>query len=98
MKLKLKEIVDQIGAVKAQLATLKREEERLTGMLKDKGDGSYEGILFRCTVSTYERGTLDKDAVIAELGQKWVEKHTLYTDVTKCICVARTGEKVKEAA
>lgn len=84
-------VVDKLGFLKAQIADLEARERELKDALIAAGDGSYEGVVFRATVSTFERAQLDKEAVIAELGAKWVRKHSSVTDVTVVNCRARTG-------
>jgi hypothetical protein len=84
--------IDRLGVIKAQLAELKREEEELKTVLVECGPGAYEGDLYRATVSTSERETLDMAAVREHLSRQFIQAHTNVTSVTAVRVVARTGK------
>ena len=89
--------IDRLGNVKAQIASLKREEEELKAVLIEQGPGAYEGDTWRATVSEAERETLDMEAVRAKLSAQFVRAHTIVTPVTTVRVVARTNVKMKIA-
>lgn len=89
--------IDRLGVLKAQLAELATEEKALKAVITEHGPGAYEGDMFRATVSTSERATLDMDAVRAKLSPQFITAHTSVTEVTMVRVVARTG-KIKVAA
>ncbi len=74
-------IVDQLGALQAQIATLEAEAKKIKQVLIAKGEGAYEGELFRAVVSASERNTLDMDAVRAKLSPQFIAAHTKTTEV-----------------
>lgn len=90
--------IDRLGIVKSQLATLKREEEQLKGVLIEHGPGAYEGELYRATVTESEAATLDMDAVRAKLSAQFIQAHTKITPVTTVRVSARIGKKIRERA
>jgi hypothetical protein len=55
----LRDSVDKLAALKAQIRNLKRQEEFLCDLLKDQGDGEYIGKEYIATVATSERQSLD---------------------------------------
>ena len=81
--------VDQLGNIKAQLAELQRKERELKDILIEQGPGEYDGDMFRATVSTSERGTLDMEAVRAKLSPQFITANTNVTEVTAVRVVAR---------
>ena len=86
--------VDQLGALQAQIAELELQATRLKGSLRDAGDGAYEGDLFRATVSTSNRDTLDMKAVREKLSPQFIAAHTKTTEVIVVKVVARNGLKI----
>jgi hypothetical protein len=88
--------IDRLGIIKAQMAELATEEKALKAVIIDHGPGAYEGDIFRATVSTSERETLDMAAVRAKLSPQFITAHTSVTEVTMVRVVARTG-KLKAA-
>lgn len=89
--------IDRLGVLKAQIAELAAEEKALKAVITEHGPGAYEGDIFRATVSTSERETLDMVAVREHLSRQFIAAHTSVTEVTMVRVVARTG-KVKVAA
>ena len=64
-------LVDRLGALKAQLADLKVDEEALRGELIARKVEAAEGALFRATVTEALRQSLDTEQVKAEMGERW---------------------------
>lgn len=60
-------IVDNLGAVKAQIANLELKEATLRQKLIDSGMEVIEGKLFRCTVTESERTDYNYAKIIAAL-------------------------------
>ena len=85
--------IDRLGALLAQIAELTAEADAIKKQLREIGDGAYEGDLFRATVSTSERETLDMAAVREKLSPQFIRAHTNVTPVVTVKCVARNGKK-----
>ena len=45
-------LVDKLGALRADIAELQEQAKRYESILKESGDGAYEGDYYRATVST----------------------------------------------
>jgi hypothetical protein len=90
----LTDTVDHLGVIKARIAELQTEHDRLRDILVENGPGAYEGEFFRATVSESERHTLDMDAVREKLGPKWCEKHTNVTEFPRVCVTARSGKAI----
>lgn len=88
----LTKIIDDLGALKARIADLEAQEKALKQALADLTPGSYEGDLFRLSVSESERETLDMHAVREHLSRQWIQAHTNVTPVRTLRVVARTGK------
>ena len=88
----LANVVDQLGAVKAQIAALTRTEKTLKDQLVAQGPGEYNGKLFRATVSEYDRETLDMEAVRAKLSPQFIAAHTTTTECTTVRVTAQVRE------
>lgn len=90
--------VDQLGDIKAQIASLKQIEAEITARIAANGAGSYEGAQYRASVSetdaTYSLDAKAAEAKLRELGVdgRWFSKHQKerkgYTSVR---VVARKG-------
>lgn len=80
----LSRTIDDLGHLQAQIAELTKRADVLKAQLKSRGDGAYEGGLFRVTVSTTERETLDMAAVREKLSPQFISAHT---NVTKVVTV-----------
>ena len=71
--------IDRLGALKAQIAELEREADAIAESLRAQGKGSYEGSLFRATVSDETLvSTFDAAAAKAKLlevgvPQSWID-------------------------
>ena len=59
----LASLVDRLGSLKAQIAALCDEEKAIKEKLIDTRLPSIDGDLFRATISTHERTTLDSETV-----------------------------------
>jgi predicted transcriptional regulator len=86
-------IVDRLGALKAQLADLKGDEEALRGELIARKVEAAEGDLFRATVTEALRQSLDTDQVKAEMGERWYASHCKIGIATTVRVSARTGSR-----
>lgn len=88
-------LVDSLGEVKAMIANLVTQENALKAQLIARGvNASYDGELFRATVTQFEKGTLDMAAVRRKLDQKWIEDHTSYSMCTQVRVNARVREEL----
>jgi hypothetical protein len=92
------QIVDRLGRLQAQITDLEQEEKALKAHLVQRGDGAYEGTLFRATVTSSTRDRLDMCAVRAKLSPQFISAHTATTPYTVVKVVARNGETIREAA
>ena len=88
------QIVDQLGVLKAQIADLVLDYEYIKSLLVDLGDGAYEGTSYRATVSTFDRHTLDMEAVRKHLSRQFLVAHTETKEVTKVNVVARNARNM----
>lgn len=84
-----RELVDTLGAIKAEIAELTAREKVLKDKLIALGETAIDGELFRATISTSERATLDMDAVRAKLSPQFITAHTNISTVTAVRVVAR---------
>lgn len=55
----LRDSVEKLAVLKAQIRSLKKQEEFLADLIKDQGDGEYIGKEHIAVVSTSERQSLD---------------------------------------
>jgi hypothetical protein len=94
MKNNLASYIDRLGEIKAEMAKLKTKETKLKAVLIEQGPGSYEGNLFRATVSKGLCETLDLKEVRKKLSPKFIRSITTTTDVTTVKVVARNGIKL----
>jgi cell division protein FtsB len=92
-KTNLTAAIDQLGDLQAQIAELTTRAKAIKDEIKELGDGAYEGELFRVTVSTSERETLDMAAVREKLSPQFIRAHTNVTPVVTVRCVSRNGKK-----
>ena len=88
-------IVDRIGALKAQIAPLEKQLKKLQDELKARGAGRYEGELFDASVYNVERSTLDQDAVRAKLSPQFLAAHT---KVSESLTIKLTAKQLAIAA
>ena len=74
-------LVDRIGALKAQIAPLEKQLKKLQDELKARGAGRYEGDLYDASVILSTRESLDMDAVRAKLSHQFISASTRETEV-----------------
>lgn len=91
-KINISAIVDQLGMLKAQQADLKVKADALIEQLKATGRTEIEGSVFRATISTATRETLDSRKVRAVLTAKQLKAVTVESEVVTLKIAARTGE------
>lgn len=84
-------VVDRLGTLKAQAADLSAQIKAIETNLKAGGSGSFEGSLFRATVSVAERTMVDWKSVAEKLepSHQLVTAHTTLAVVTSVRVVAR---------
>ena len=85
----LANIVDDLGTVKAEIAALQEKEKALVAKLKLTGLDEIDGTLFRATISTAERETVDIKALRADLGEDIIKTYLRSTPVATCRVSAR---------
>lgn len=81
-KAKLARTVDELGALKAQITSLQEAYDQKIGAIKDLGNGEYLGTVYKVTVNTSERTSLDTKLVKgfltpAQLAQASTTKETI---------------------
>jgi hypothetical protein len=89
MQIQTNNPIDALGAIKAQIADLEAREKELREAVLALGEGSHEGRMFKVTVVTVERETLDMKAVRAKLSPQFIVAHTRVTPVTTVKVAAR---------
>ena len=67
MDLQLKEL-DQLGMLMAQIADLNEQAEVIKNNFKNAGEGSYEGNLYKASVSLSQRDVVDYKGIIKAFG------------------------------
>ena len=82
-------IVDQLGAIKAQIASLEEAESALKARLVASGQTEIDGTLFRATVRQSERWTLDRKLVEKDMGEDFVTAHSKIAHMTSVYVVSR---------
>lgn len=97
----VKQTVDKLGKLKSRIAELTKTEKTLTAALAERGNGAYDGDLFRATVSSYEREGRDEafKALIEQLVLKhttpqYRRAHTTAVPVTAVRVVARVRDSI----
>ena len=83
--------IDALGEVKAQIANLEAQEKALRDQIAARGEGAYEGELFRASVSITERESIDWKAIAAKLepSRQLITAHTSAKEVTTVRVVSR---------
>jgi hypothetical protein len=76
------QLVDQLGAVKAEIAALEVREKALRDELLHRGITEAEGAMFSAAITQAVRWTLDTKAVKAEMGAPWWDARCRQTLVT----------------
>lgn len=82
-------IVDELGALKARIADLTKQESALKAALSSSGYAELEGEIYRATVTWTERASLDAESVRALLTEEQVRQCTRHTEVMSVRVVAR---------
>ncbi|MBM4386063.1 MAG: hypothetical protein FJ091_22210 [Deltaproteobacteria bacterium] len=92
MKIELK-VVDELGALKAQIAELTAQAKMIEAGLKAAGPGRIEGVLYDANVFTQERTLVDWKAVAEKLqpSRQLVTAHTSTVEVIVIKVTARKG-------
>lgn len=86
------DIVDQYGEICAMLSFYEREKAALRAVLESSVLQSAEGKLFRITVSTSERTSVDLAALRRVVHASIIDCCTKKSIVTTVRCAARTGK------
>jgi ribosomal protein S10 len=58
-------LIDQAGAMAAQIRTLQKQLDEIKEIFTESGDGVYEGKQYKIVVNTFERRALDAAAAKA---------------------------------
>jgi len=87
-------IVDELGALKAQIADLTKQETKLKAALIESGYAEIDGSLFRAAVTWTERATLDSEAVRALLTPDQIRVCTRVTEIK----AVRVSARKRDAA
>ena len=88
----LTKVIDDLGALRAQIAELTAKEKAIKDSLGDLKAGAYEGDLFRLTISDSVRETLDMTAVREKLSRRRMGRHEHAT-----IASGLAGDRVRQA-
>jgi hypothetical protein len=92
-------IADKVGALKAAIADIDEELEALKLECVRRGLPRAEGVLFDITVSPPgERRSLDKDALVADLGAAVVEERYTKTTIGTSWTLRCTARKQRAKA
>lgn len=81
--------VDDLGALKARIADLVKQENALKALIAGSGYAELDGFSFRATVSLSERSTLNSERVKALLSPAQIVACTQTAEVTAVRIVAR---------
>lgn len=91
-KLTLEQRIDMMGQLKAQMATLEKDYDKLKALvIEDVGVGAFEGETFRVSISVSSRETLDMEVVRNHLSPQFIRAHTKVTESTTVRVTARKG-------
>ncbi len=91
-------VMDRLGELLARIANLTADADDLKAKLAKRGDGAYEGELFRATVKSGKRKKLNMEAVYAKLSPQFIAANTTSTPCTTVKVVARNNEAIRKAA
>lgn len=83
--------VDQLGSLLAEAATLEAQIKAIKADLIASGADVVEGDIYRVSISTSERETLDMAAAKAKLSPQFLKAHTTVKTVTTVRCSARSA-------
>lgn len=89
--LKPETIADKLGQLKAQIADLEKTETELKKQLLESGVEEAIGKLFRVSVATFEKATVDYKQLVADLEvpESKLKKYTTVKDQTRISVLAR---------
>lgn len=90
LKVDVAEIVDQLGNLRSKIAELIEQETELKTQLKALGNGAFNGNLFKATVASFYRSTLDSEMVTLFLTDEQFKACLKTTEVTTVKVTART--------
>lgn len=93
----LSNLVDELGALKAQQAALAQREKAIKEILTASGQLDFDGAAYRATISVSQRETLDMQAVRAKLSDQFIRAHTYVTEVISLRVSARSADAVRKA-
>ena len=84
-------LVDDIGALRAEIADQQARCKDLESYLRESGPGEYEGRMFRITVSVAERATTAWQAIAKKMGasRQIIKGNTTTKEVTTLRCTSR---------
>ncbi len=87
------QIVDELGALKAQVSDLTKREKALKDEIIRRldGFGVTEGALFRAAVSTSTTCSLDTKAIREKMPEAWLQAHSKQRETTTVRIGARTA-------
>lgn len=89
--------IDQLGLLKAEIATLTDRAKLLEAEIKAKGVGAHAGELYDATVSAVSTDRLDMDAVREKLSPQFIRAHTITTESLRLSVRARKAAKSVKA-
>jgi hypothetical protein len=90
--------IDNLGFFLANAADWIKKAEEIKKRIKKAGPGSYEGLLYRATMSEYDKHTLNMKAVRAKLSAQFIRANTNVTVCQTVNVVSKQGKKMKEVA
>ena len=90
-KRKLAQLVDELGALKAQADSLAKREKEIKAALVAAGQDVIEGLLFRASVSECVREILDRASVEAILAPDAFKRCLTETTVTTVRVAAKSA-------
>lgn len=97
-KTKLRKVVDELGALKAQISNLKKRKAELEEQLLTSGEDEVDGVLFRATVSRYDQKYLDQKKLLETFGQTFIDAYSSTTEVERVNVTSRKTSGTLKAA
>jgi hypothetical protein len=83
------DLVDRLGALKAEIGGLQSQEKALRDELLHRGSSSIDGAVYSATITEAVRWTLDTSVVRAKMGSDWYDAHCRQSVVTTVAVKAR---------
>jgi hypothetical protein len=83
------DLVDRLGALKAEIGGLQAQEKALRDELIRRKACSIEGAVYSATITDAVRWTLDTGAVRTKMGSDWYDAHCRQSLVTTVAVKAR---------